>query len=110
MMSIEACSWRKDLDSLSFQPTGHAGCCVIHRRAFGTLLGFEPQREACEQYFAMHRAAFEQAAAAKIRRAGLATQDSLHLNSRDLAGALRESEQVDNRPNQSCTDLDLRSR
>jgi hypothetical protein len=83
---------------------------VIHRRAFGTLLGSEPERNACEQYFAMHRAAFERAAAAKIRRAGLATLDSLHLNSRDLARALRESEQFDDRPDQSGIDLDLRSR
>jgi hypothetical protein len=77
--------WRSEIDSWSFQPEGHDGLCVIHRRAFGTLLGFAPQPEDCRSYFESHRAAFEQAAAAKIRRAELGRNAHFHLNSRDIA-------------------------
>jgi hypothetical protein len=76
--------WRADINSLSFQPRGHLGSCVIHQRAFGTLLGFDPAPEQCAAYFRQRTEAFELAAAAKIARAGLAPNANFHLTSRDV--------------------------
>ena len=82
-------SWRVDLNSLSFQPAGHDGFCFVHLRAFGTLMGRTPLPSECEQYFRSHGTAFQQAAAAKIQRARLTSQDHFHLNSRDVMRELR---------------------
>lgn len=79
--------WCADIDALSFQPDGHEGCCVVHRRAFGTLLGFAPSPADCERYFDTNQSAFQRAAAAKITRAHLARASHFHLNSRDIARA-----------------------
>ena len=79
--------WRADIESWSFVPAGHEGSCVVHRRAFGTLLGRAPYPEDCERYFEAHRAAFEQAALSKIKRAHLTPSAHFHLNSRDIARA-----------------------
>jgi hypothetical protein len=84
---LNAGRWQADLDSLSFQPDGHQGLCLIHRRAFGTLIGRVPQPAECEQYFDSYRDAFQRAAAAKIQRARLAARDNFHLNSRDIGRA-----------------------
>lgn len=81
-------SWRHDVDSLCFQPAGHGGQCFIHRRAFATILGFEPTPEDCAACFQQRLAAFEAAAAAKIRRAAVAADASFHLNSRDVLRAI----------------------
>ena len=89
-MTTSVSTWRVDIDSLSFQPGDHAGLCMVHRRAFGTLLGFLPQPEDCRRYFDAHRAAFEQAAAAKIARANLSAAANFHLTSRDVLRALAE--------------------
>jgi hypothetical protein len=80
-------SWRADLDSFSFQPDGHHGLCIIHRRAFGTLIGHVPLPAECERYFDSHRVAFQRAAAAKIQRARLTARENFHLNSRDIGRA-----------------------
>jgi hypothetical protein len=80
-------AWRSDLDSLSFRPRGHDGYCVVHRRAFETLLGFKPAPEDCATCFVSHRAAFEQAAAAKIARSALRPDANFHLTSRDVMRA-----------------------
>jgi hypothetical protein len=80
-------TWRADIDSLSFQPVGHAGQCVVHRRAFATILGFEPSPEDCATCFQQRLTAFEAAAAAKISRAALATDAHFHLTSRDILRA-----------------------
>jgi hypothetical protein len=81
-------TWRPDLDSLSFRPQGHGGHCVVHRRAFQTLLGFRPSPEDCAACFAERRAAFHRAAAAKIIRVSLHKDANFHLTSRDVARAL----------------------
>jgi hypothetical protein len=81
-------SWRGDIDSLSFQPDGHRGSCVVHRRALRTLMRGEPSSDEALAFFAVRRAVFLAAAAAKIRRAGLADDASFHLTSRDLRRAL----------------------
>jgi hypothetical protein len=80
-------AWRSDLDSLSFRPQGHDGNCVVHRRAFQTLLGFKPAPEDCATCFVKRRAAFEQAAAAKIARGALQLDANFHLTSRDVMRA-----------------------
>jgi hypothetical protein len=80
-------TWRSDINSLSFQPTGHAGQCVVHRRAFATILGFDPTPDDCTAYFQQRLRAFEAAAEAKISRAALATDANFHLTSRDILRA-----------------------
>ena len=79
--------WRADIDSLSFQPEGHSGSCVVHRRALKTLMMREPSPEEALAYFVAHRPAFVAAAAAKIRRALLAGGAHFHLTSRDVRRA-----------------------
>jgi hypothetical protein len=79
--------WRADIDSLSFQPRGHAGQCVVHRRAFATILGFVPTPDDCATYFQQRLSTFEAAAAAKISRAALAAKANFHLTSRDILRA-----------------------
>ena len=75
--------WREDIDSLAFEPEGHAGCCVVHRRAFRAFLGREAARQDCLAFFAAHEEAFRVAAATKIAR-GLQRGRSFHLTSRDV--------------------------
>ncbi len=82
-------TWRYDVDALTFRPSGHEGSCFIHRLAFRSLSG-KPEQEGCEAYFRRHREAFERAAWAKIRRAGLATEQNFHLTSREVRCALKE--------------------
>jgi hypothetical protein len=79
--------WQADIDSLAFRPAGHVGLCVIHRRAFGTLIGHSASPAECIDYFNSHRAQFEQAASAKIMRASLRPGANFHLTSRDIARA-----------------------
>lgn len=82
------CTWRSDIDSLSFQPHGHGAYCIVHRRAFGTLLGLNPSPTECESYFVEHYAAFQRAAAEKIASASADAIVNFHLTSRDVARAL----------------------
>jgi hypothetical protein len=79
--------WRADIDSLAFYPTEHRGQCVIHRRAFRALLGFDAQQQDCLNCFEMRRATFERAAQTKIQRGKLAATSNFHLNSRDIQRA-----------------------
>ena len=80
-------AWRSDLDSLSFQPQGHTGRCIVHRRAFQTLLGFKPTPAQCTACYLRKHAAFQRAAAAKISRATLPNDANFHLTSRDILRA-----------------------
>lgn len=80
-------TWRSDLNSLSFQPDNHAGQCLIHRRAFQTILGFQPTPEQCAACYIELRHVFQQAAAVKIRRAALTSDARFHLTSRDVLRA-----------------------
>jgi hypothetical protein len=86
-------TWRADINSLSFQPSGHDGHCVVHRRAFQTMLGFEPTPEQCAARFLERHEAFQRAAAAKIARAALPATANFHLTSRDVIRAA-----IPNRP------------
>jgi hypothetical protein len=84
-------TWRTDLDSLSFQPQNHTGHCIVHRRAFQTLLGFKPTPDECAGYYLRKQDAFQCAAAAKISRAALAAEANFHLTSRDVLRACNDS-------------------
>jgi hypothetical protein len=85
---MDPTAYRDDINSLGFQPPGHGGTCVVHRRAFVTLLGRTPSPADCLTWFEEHRAAFEMAAAAKISRATLSAAANFHLTSRDIRRAL----------------------
>src|SRR5215475_698511 len=58
--------WRSDIDALAFRLDEHSASCMVHRRAFRTLLGFEPAPADCLRHFCEHEHAFRSAAAAKI--------------------------------------------
>lgn len=62
---------------------------MVHRRAFRTLLGFNPTPEDCESFFGAHRAAFEAAARAKILEKNIVSGLNFHLTSRDVARQLK---------------------
>ena len=79
--------WRADINSLEFHPSGHAGVCLVHQRAFGTLLGFAPSPVDCAEYFEQNRSAFERASADKIMRESLSCGSNFHLTSRDVRRA-----------------------
>jgi hypothetical protein len=81
-------AWRADVDSLVFQPPDHAGHCFIHRRAFVTLCAAETIED-CQRYYVSHQAAIFQAAAAKLQQSNANRETNFHLNSRDIARAVR---------------------
>jgi len=77
--------WRPDIDALAFEPDGHDGLCMVHRRAFRTLLKSSPEPGDCAVFFHTHERAFRAAASAKIRREDVARGMNFHLTSRDVA-------------------------
>ena len=60
--------WRNDIDALAFQPGEHIGLCMVHRRAFRTLLRATPSPQECVEFFNAHQEAFQAAARAKLLR------------------------------------------
>jgi hypothetical protein len=86
-----ACFWREDIDSLAFKPARHEGLCVVHRRAFRTLLGFDPAPNDCCGYFENKQSIFESAALKKISTANINVIGNFHLNSRDIRQVFRAS-------------------
>jgi len=80
--------WRSDIDALVFPVDAHAASCMVHRRAFRTLLGFDPAPADCLRHFGEHAPAFRSAAAAKIAQKKLVAGTNLHLTSRDIARKL----------------------
>ena len=81
--------WRDDIDALAFQPEAHAGLCMVHRRAFRTLLRTMPSPRQCVEFFNAHHEAFEAAARAKLKRTDVATSANFHLTSRDVVRQLK---------------------
>jgi hypothetical protein len=79
--------WRFDIDALVFRPSDQGGRCVVHRRAFRTLLGHPASEQECLAYFRIHAAVFKDAARAKIARRGYGDDASFHLTSRDVGRA-----------------------
>jgi hypothetical protein len=68
--------WRSDIDALVFPLDAHAASCMVHRRAFRTLLGFDPAPADCLRHFGEHAHAFRSAAAAKIAQKNFGRHES----------------------------------
>jgi hypothetical protein len=81
--------WRSDIDSLAFQPIDHQGICVVHRRAFRTLLKAPPSPQQCIDFHLSHEKAFQVAARDKISLNRLAVTANFHLTSRDIGRQIR---------------------
>ena len=81
--------WRDDIDALAFQPAEHSGLCMVHRRAFRTLLRIAPSPRQCVEFFDAHREAFQAAARAKLMRSNVAANANFHLTSRDVTRQLK---------------------
>jgi hypothetical protein len=81
--------WRSDIDSLAFRPSGHTGFCVVHRRAFGTLLGHAASPQQSIDFYRLHRDAFDAAARAKLVARGSAATENFHITSRDIRRQLK---------------------
>jgi len=81
--------WRDDIDALAFQPGEHGGLCMVHRRAFRTLLRATPSPRQCIEFFNAHQAAFLAAAVAKLQRASVSETANFHLTSRDVGRELK---------------------
>ena len=81
--------WRDDIDALEFQPIAHRGFCMVHRRAFRTLLRAAPSPQQCVEFFITHQKAFQAAARAKVLRASVAETANFHLTSRDVTRQLK---------------------
>ena len=88
-MKENAATWRPDIEALVFEPDDHQGLCMVHRRAFRTLLRFTPAPPDCETYFRTHEQAFRAAASAKIARYDVARGRNFHLTSRDVARQIK---------------------
>jgi hypothetical protein len=81
--------WRDDIDALAFQPEAHIGLCMVHRRAFRTLLQVTPSPRQCVEFFNAHQGAFQAAARAKLLRTHVAAATNFHLTSRDVSRQLK---------------------
>ena len=89
MPNSQAPIWRDDIDALAFQPAEHAGFCMVHRRAFRTLLRTTPAPRDCVEYFSAHQEAFLAAARAKLLRTAPPSNANFHLTSRDVTRQLK---------------------
>jgi hypothetical protein len=89
MPSSKTPIWRSDIDALAFQPAEHGGLCMVHRRAFRTLLQATPSPHDCIAFDNAHQAAFQAAALAKLQRAIVPETANFHLTSRDVTRQLK---------------------
>ena len=89
MPSSKTPIWRDDIDALAFQPSEHSGLCMVHRRAFRTLLRATPSPQQCVGFFNAHQEAFQAAARAKLLRVSVPGTANFHLTSRDVIRQLK---------------------
>ena len=82
-------TWRDEIDALAFELADHQGVCMVHRRAFRTLLRTTPSPQQCVDFFNTHQDAFQAAARAKVLRASVANTANFHLTSRDVTRQLK---------------------
>jgi hypothetical protein len=82
-------TWRDEIDALVFGLADHQGVCMVHRRAFRTLLRTTPSPQQCVDFFNTHQDAFQAAARAKVLRASVANTANFHLTSRDVTRQLK---------------------
>lgn len=80
---------RDEIDALAFELADHQGVCMVHRRAFRTLLRTTPSPQQCVDFFNTHQDAFQAAARAKVLRASVANTANFHLTSRDVTRQLK---------------------
>jgi hypothetical protein len=85
----EMVTWRNDIDALAFQLADHQGVCMVHRRAFRTLLRAIPSPQQCLDFYCIHQDAFEAAARGKVLRDNIADVANFHLTSRDVTRQLK---------------------
>ena len=90
MSSSKTPIWRNDIDALAFQPEQHTGFCMVHLRAFRTLLRKTPSPPDCVAFFTTHQEAFQAAARAKLQRVNVSETANFHLTSRDVARQLKK--------------------
>ncbi|MGH6711570.1 MAG: hypothetical protein ACREEK_21700 [Bradyrhizobium sp.] len=90
MSSSKTPIWRDDVDALAFQPGQHSGLCMVHRRAFRTLLRAAPSPDQCVGFFNAHQEAFQAAARAKLQRVNITSTANFHLTSRDVTRQLKK--------------------
>ena len=81
--------WRNDIDALAFQPREYSGLCMVHRRAFRTLLRATPSPQQCVEFYTAHQEAFQAAARAKLLRTKPPSTANFHLTSRDVTRQLK---------------------
>jgi hypothetical protein len=89
MPSSKTPIWCNDIDALAFQPGEHTGLCMVHRRAFRTLLRTTPSPRECVEFFNAHQEAFQAAARAKLQHANVSETANFHLTSRDVTRQLK---------------------
>ena len=82
-------TWRDEIDALAFGLADHQGVCMVHRRAFRTLLRATPSPQDCVEFFNAHQAAFQAAARAKLQRVSVSETANFHLTSRDVTRQLK---------------------
>jgi hypothetical protein len=90
MPSSKTPVWRDDIDALAFQPGENSGLCMVHRRAFRTLLRATPSPQQCVEFFNAHQEAFQAAARAKLQRVSPSATANFHLTSRDVIRQLKK--------------------
>ena len=98
MPSSKAPILRNDIDALAFLPEAHTGFCMVHRRAFRTLLRAMPSPRECVEFFDAHQEAFQAAARAKLLRASVSETANFHLTSRDIVRQLKNWGRAGARP------------
>jgi hypothetical protein len=89
MPSSKTPIWLDDIDALAFQPRQHSGLCMVHRRAFRTLLRATPSPQDCVEFFNAHQEAFQAAARTKLQRVSVSERANFHLTSRDVSRQLK---------------------
>ena len=90
MPNSKSPTWRDDIDALAFQPADHVGHCMVHRRAFRTLLRATPTPRECIEFFNTHQEAFVAAAREKLLRTTPPSTANIHLTSRDVIRQLKK--------------------
>src|SRR3954468_13244239 len=98
MPSSKTPMWLDDTDALAFQPREHTGLCMVHRRAFRTLLRATPSPPECVEFFNAHQEAFQAAARAKLQRVNIFETANFHLTSRDIIRQMKNGGRAGPRP------------
>ena len=91
--------WRDDLDALQFAAGDGGASCMIHRLAFRRLIGREPDKQLCLDWYNDKVAVFQAAAIDKMTRLNLPKDRNLHIDSRDVSRQMMASNATDGQAN-----------